>query len=169
MCGIVGTYNLGGVDDVRRMSHAIAHRGPDAEGTYDHPDGHAHVSLGHRRLSIIDLSDAANQPFVKDGLVLVYNGELYNYQALRTELAGFGVTFRTNSDTEVLLEAWRRWGPQSLTRLRGMFAFALYDERSETLVLARDHFGIKPLFYTARDGGVAFSSELKGLAPVVGT
>jgi asparagine synthase (glutamine-hydrolysing) len=169
MCGIVGTYNLGGVDDVRRMSHAIAHRGPDAEGTYDHPDGHAHVALGHRRLSIIDLSDAANQPFVKDGLVLVYNGELYNYQALRTELAGFGVTFRTNSDTEVLLEAWRRWGPQSLTRLRGMFAFALYDERSETLVLARDHFGIKPLFYTARDGGVAFSSELKGLAPVVGT
>ena len=169
MCGIVGTYNLGGVDDVRHMSHAIAHRGPDAEGTYKHEGGRTHVALGHRRLSIIDLSDAANQPLIKDGLVLVYNGEVYNYQALRAELAGSGVAFRTNSDTEVVLEAWRRWGPQSLTRLRGMFAFALHDERTQTLVLARDQFGIKPLFYTARDGGVAFSSELKGLEAVVGT
>ncbi|MGH6914250.1 MAG: asparagine synthase (glutamine-hydrolyzing), partial [Geminicoccales bacterium] len=85
----------------------------------------AHVRLGHRRLSIIDLSDAANQPFEKDGLVIVFNGEIYNYRALAQELRSAGVSFRTSSDTEVLLEAWRQWGPGCLNRLRGMFAFAL--------------------------------------------
>ena len=126
------------------------------------------MRLGHRRLSIIDLSDAANQPFVKDGLALVFCGELYNYRQLRAELGAAGTVFRTSSDTEVLLEAWRRWGPASLRRLRGMFAFALFDEREGTLNLARDQFGIKPLFWTVRDGGVAFASELKGLRPLLG-
>jgi len=167
MCGILGTYNVPVSDrQFAAMSDAIAHRGPDADGTWKSPDGR--VRLGHRRLSIIDLSAAANQPFVKDGLVMIYNGELYNYRELQAELRAAGVGFRTASDTEVALEAWRRWGPASLRRMRGMFAFALFDERAGTLVLARDHFGIKPLFYTARDGGVAFASELKGLRPLLG-
>lgn len=169
MCGIVGTYDLGNdLSTVVSMSDAVAHRGPDAAATHLHEQaGHA-VMLGHRRLSIIDLSDAANQPFRKDGLALVFNGEIYNYRQLRRELSAVGVSFRTSSDTEVLLEAWRRWGPDALPKLRGMFAFGILDEHSGTLVLARDHFGIKPLFYTERDGGLAFASELKGLAPVVG-
>src|SRR4030095_10934659 len=141
MCGILGTYGLPVSDDeLAAMSDAIAHRGPDAAGTWTSPDGR--LRLGHRRLSIIDLSAAANQPFVKDGLVLVFCGEIYNYRDLRAELQAAGVGFRTSSDTEVLLEAWRRWGPGSLRRMRGMFAFALFDERTGTLVLARDNFGI---------------------------
>jgi asparagine synthase (glutamine-hydrolysing) len=167
MCGILGTYGLAVSDhDLEAMSDAIAHRGPDAAGTWTSPD--RRLRLGHRRLSIIDLSAAANQPFVKDGLVVVFCGEIYNYRELRAELGAAGIGFRTGSDTEVLLEAWRRWGPASLRRLRGMFAFALFDERQGTLVLARDPFGIKPLFWTARDGGVAFASELKGLRPLLG-
>jgi len=170
VCGILGAYGVATVDDqvVAAMSDAIAHRGPDAAGTWTSPDDAQRVRLGHRRLSIIDLSAAANQPFVKDGLVLVFCGEIYNYRALRDELRAAGTGFRTDSDTEVLLEAWRRWGPASLRRLRGMFAFALYDQGKGTLTLARDHFGIKPLFYTFRDGGLAFASELKGLRPVLG-
>ncbi|HWC44464.1 MAG TPA: asparagine synthase (glutamine-hydrolyzing) [Actinomycetota bacterium] len=167
MCGILGTCGLAtGAGQLAAMSDAIAHRGPDASGTWTSPDGR--LRLGHRRLSIIDLSAAANQPFVKDGLVLVFCGEIYNYRELRAELVAAGTGFRTGSDTEVLLEAWRRWGPASLRRLRGMFAFALFDSRQGTLTLARDPFGIKPLFWTARDGGVAFASELKGLRPLLG-
>jgi asparagine synthase (glutamine-hydrolysing) len=150
------------------MSSAIAHRGPDAAGTWSSSDDAHRVQLGHRRLSIIDLSAAANQPFVKDGLALVFCGEIYNYRELRADLQTTGSSFRTNSDTEVLLEAWRRWGPASLRRLRGMFAFALFDEGEGTLTLARDQFGIKPLFWMARDGGIAFASELKGLRPLLG-
>jgi asparagine synthase (glutamine-hydrolysing) len=170
VCGILGAYGVATVDDgvVAAMSDAIAHRGPDAVGSWTSPDEAHRLWLGHRRLSIIDLSAAANQPFVKDGLVLVFGGEIYNYRELRAELRAGGTGFRTDSDTEVLLEAWRRWGPASLRRLRGMFAFALYDERQGTLILARDHFGIKPLFYTFRDGGIAFASELKGLRPLLG-
>jgi asparagine synthase (glutamine-hydrolysing) len=167
MCGILGTYGLAtGAGELAAMSDAIAHRGPDASGTWTSPDGR--LRLGHRRLSIIDLSAEANQPFVKDGLVVVFCGEIYNYRELRAELVAAGTGFRTGSDTEVLLEAWRRWGPASLRRLRGMFAFALFDSRQGTLTLARDPFGIKPLFWTARDGGVAFASELKGLRPLLG-
>ncbi|MEO7980306.1 MAG: asparagine synthase (glutamine-hydrolyzing) [Sporichthyaceae bacterium] len=169
MCGIVGTYNLPVSNEaLAAMSRAVAHRGPDSEGFYSKQGAGGRIALGHRRLSIIDLSSAADQPFLKDGLALVFNGEIYNYRDLRQELSDSGVRFRTNSDTEVLLEAWRRWGPKCLGRLRGMFAFALYDERTEELALVRDAFGIKPLFYTARDGGVAFASELKGLRPIVG-
>ena len=124
--------------------------------------------LCHRRLSIIDLSSAANQPFEKDGLILIFNGEIYNYRQLQSELRPAGATFRTSSDSEVLLEAWRHWGPASLDRLRGMFAFALYDTVNRRLVLARDHFGIKPLFYQARHGRLAFASELKALRPMMG-
>jgi asparagine synthase (glutamine-hydrolysing) len=169
MCGILGTCDLStSADQLAAMSSAIAHRGPDAAGTWSSSDDAHRVQLGHRRLSIIDLSAAANQPFVKDGLALVFCGEIYNYRELRADLQTTGSSFRTNSDTEVLLEAWRRWGPASLRRLRGMFAFALFDEGEGTLTLARDQFGIKPLFWMARDGGIAFASELKGLRPLLG-
>ena len=126
------------------------------------------VQLGHRRLSIIDLSTAADQPLTKHGLTLVYNGELYNYRALRAELAARGVTFTTQSDTEVVLEAWRAWGPAALRRFRGMFAFALFDERTGELVLARDPLGIKPLYFLPRGEGVVFASELKAIVAAVG-
>ncbi|HET8914205.1 MAG TPA: asparagine synthase (glutamine-hydrolyzing), partial [Propionibacteriaceae bacterium] len=165
----MGTYDLSSsAGQLDAMSAAIAHRGPDADGTWKSSENARQVQLGHRRLSIIDLSAAANQPFVKDGLALVFGGEIYNYRELRAELQSTGSSFRTNSDTEVLLEAWRRWGPASLSRLRGMFAFAIFDEHDGTLTLARDQFGIKPLFWMAQDGGIAFASELKGLRPLLG-
>ena len=169
MCGIVGLYNFAADDDaLAAMLEAIAHRGPDAEGICEIHSHGGDVRLGHRRLSIIDLSDEANQPFEKDGLVLVYNGEVYNYKALKQELEAAGASFRTTSDTEVVLEAWRRWGVHSLNRLRGMFAFALLDRSTGRLILARDPFGIKPLFIARRKMGLAFASELKGLVAALG-
>ncbi len=152
------------------MLNSVAHRGPDAEGIHAEPHAAPPVWLGHRRLAIIDLSSAANQPFAKHDLVLVYNGEVYNYRSLRAELEADGARFATSSDTEVMLEGWRAWGPAVLDRLRGMFAFALYDRRSGQLVLARDHLGIKPLFYRhdPATGSVAFASELKALVELPG-
>ena len=169
MCGIAGLYNLHAEEDLLpRMLQSIAHRGPDADGMFETAATALPVRLGHRRLSIIDLSADANQPFEKDGLVLVYNGEIYNYRTLRSELEAVGVAFRTSSDTEVLLEVWRRWGADGLKHLRGMFAFALFDRRSGRLTLARDPFGIKPLFVARRGKGLAFASELKALTPALG-
>ena len=130
--------------------------------------GGARVQLAHRRLSIIDLSTAADQPLVKDGLHLSYNGEVYNFRELRAELERAGVRFVTRSDTEVVLEAVRAWGTGALSRLRGMFAFALFDERRGTLLLARDPLGIKPLYVMPRAGGVVFASELKAIVAAVG-
>ena len=170
MCGIAGCYQQAdGHKLVDIMTDRIAHRGPDAAGTWSHEHGQVTAHLGHRRLSIIDLSSAADQPFSKHGLTLVYNGELYNYQALRTELAVRGVRFTTNSDTEVVLEAWRCWGPGALNRFRGMFAFAVMDEASGALVLARDPRGSKPLYYLPRGRGVVFASELKALVAALGS
>jgi len=169
MCGIVGLYNFTAAGDLlARMQQAIAHRGPDAQGIVEWQSDRADVRLGHRRLSIIDLSDEANQPFEKDGLVMVYNGEIYNYQSLKSQLEAAGVRFRTTSDTEVLLEAWRRWGVDSLNQLRGMFAFAVLDKQTSRLTLGRDPFGIKPLFIARRNGGLAFASELKALVLALG-
>ena len=170
MCGIAGlvdwpTSELAG--HARAMSDRIAHRGPDGDGLYVTED-RVRAALVHRRLAIIDLSTEANQPFVKDGIVLVYNGELYNYRQLRAELESHGVRFRTASDTEVLLEAWRFGGEAWLRRFRGMFAFALLEQATGRLVLARDHFGIKPLFVAEREKGLAFASELKALRTVLG-
>jgi asparagine synthase (glutamine-hydrolysing) len=169
MCGIAGCYQRSdGSLLARAMADRLAHRGPDGYGFYDYESDAAVCSLAHRRLSIIDLSDAGSQPFEKDGLTLTYNGELYNYRQLRAELVALGVTFRSACDTEVVLEAWRVWGPRALERFRGMFAFALFDERTRSLVLVRDQLGIKPLYYLHRDGSVVFASELKALAGVVG-
>jgi asparagine synthase (glutamine-hydrolysing) len=168
VCGIAGCYQQAdGQKLVDVMSERIAHRGPDAAGTWSYEDDRVSVHFGHRRLSIIDLSAAADQPLSKHGMTLIYNGELYNYRALRAELTARGVRFATNSDTEVVLESWRTWGPDSLRRFRGMFALALLDERTGELVLARDPLGIKPLFYLPRGDGLIFASELKALVAAV--
>ncbi len=169
MCGIAGCYQQpDGQKLTDVMTDRIAHRGPDASGVWSHGDDRVSVQLGHRRLSIIDLSAAADQPLSKHGLTLVYNGELYNFRELRAELARGGASFVTTSDTEVVLEAWRLWGAGALSRFRGMFAFALADETTGELVLARDPLGIKPLYYLPRGNGLLFASELKALVAAVG-
>jgi asparagine synthase (glutamine-hydrolysing) len=165
MCGIAGTYlwpDGGPLTD--RLTEILAHRGPDGSGRYSHRAGDGDVQLGHRRLSIIDLTETGAQPMVAEGLALTYNGELYNAPALRRELEATGDRFRGTSDTEVLLRAWRRWGVDCLPKLRGMFAFAVFDERTGALTLVRDQLGIKPLFYVRRGDGLVFASELKALA-----
>ncbi len=169
MCGIAGTYQqVDGADAARVMSGCLAHRGPDDEGLFSHTDERVSVQLAHRRLSIIDLS-GGHQPLVKGPLALCYNGELYNYREIRTELRARGANFTTSSDTEVVLEAWRQWGPACLPRFRGMFAFAMFDQSSGSLFLARDQLGIKPLHYLLRDDGVVFASELKALVAAFGS
>ncbi len=170
MCGIAGCYQqVDGQKLADIMTDRIAHRGPDSVGMWRHEGDSLAVQLAFRRLSIIDLSAAADQPFRKHDLVLIYNGELYNYRALRAELRARGVRFSTESDTEVVLEAWRCWGPAALRRFRGMYAFALVDVATGELFLARDPFGIKPLYYLPRGGGVVFASELKALVTAVGS
>ncbi len=166
MCGITGIYHLATpkpVDPARieRMCAAMAHRGPDGQGVWTAPG----VGLGHLRLSIIDLAGSPQPMASSDGrAMLVFNGEIYNYRELREELRGSGAEFRTDGDSEVILAAWQRWGPACVTRLHGMFAFAIYDLEARTLFLARDRLGVKPLFYAPlSDGSLAFASELKGL------
>jgi asparagine synthase (glutamine-hydrolysing) len=163
MCGICGiTTTRGAVDPERlaRMSATLLHRGPDSEGTYlDGP-----VGLGARRLAIIDLS-GGDQPIAnEDGsVVVVQNGEIYNYRELLRELERAGHTFRTRCDTEVLVHGYEEWGPRLWERLRGMFAVAIWEGRAQRLVLARDRFGIKPLYYRDVDGELSFASELDAL------
>ena len=169
MCGIAGCYQQAdGQKLVDVMSDRIAHRGPDSAGIWSHEDDRVSMHLGFRRLSIIDLSAAADQPMSKHGLTIVYNGELYNYKEVRAELVSRGVSFVTKSDTEVVLEAWRSWGPEALGKFRGMFAFALADRATRELVLVRDPLGIKPLLYHLRGEGVVFASELKALLAAMG-
>ena len=169
MCGIAGAYQqVDGHRSVETMSRVIAHRGPDDRGLFSFTDERVDVHLAHRRLSIIDLS-GGHQPLSKAGLTLCYNGELYNYRDIRAELASAGVRFDTSSDTEVVLEAWRAWGPDCLMRFRGMFAFALFDAATGSMFLARDQLGIKPLFYLRRKDGVVFSSEMKALVAAFGS
>lgn len=166
MCGIAGIYHLETpkpVDPARveAMCDALAHRGPDGQGVWSAPG----IALGHRRLSIIDLSGSPQPMASADGrAMLVFNGEIYNYRELRRELQEAGAHFRTDGDSEVILAAWQRWGPACLTRLHGMFAFAIYDVDARTLFLARDRLGVKPLFMAQlSDGSLAFGSELKAL------
>lgn len=164
MCGIAGIFHPATpkpVDParIRRMIDAQSHRGPDGEGVWTAPG----VGLGHRRLSIIDLAGSP-QPMVNGALAITYNGEIYNFAELRAELQANGARFHTRGDTEVLLHAWRAWGPAMLERLNGMFAFAIHDADAGTLFLARDRLGVKPLHYVELpDGALAFASELKGL------
>ena len=143
------------------MTAAIAHRGPDGDGVFVE----AGVGLGHRRLSIIDLTNAGSQPMATadERFVITYNGELYNFQELRRELEARGHSFRSRSDTEVLLAAWAEWGPAVLSRFNGMFAFAVWDKKRRELTLVRDRYGIKPLYYARRNRTLLFGSEIKAL------
>ena len=166
MCGIAGIYHLETpkpVDPARveSMCDALAHRGPDGSGVWTAPG----VALGHRRLSIIDVAGSPQPMASLDGrAMLVFNGEIYNYRELRRELQASGAQFRTDGDSEVILAAWQRWGPDCVSRLHGMFAFAIYDLDSRSLFLARDRLGVKPLFMAPlSDGSLAFGSELKAL------
>ena len=143
------------------MSELIAHRGPDGHGLWERERGG--VAFGHRRLSIIDLTTGEQPMTDGDGAWVTYNGEIYNYVEVREVLGERG--FRTTSDTEVLLRAYRRWGVDCLAQLRGMFAFALWDESEQTLFCARDRFGIKPLYYAQVDGMLVLASEAKALLP----
>jgi asparagine synthase (glutamine-hydrolysing) len=165
MCGIVGVCSNSTINPERvaTMRDRLVHRGPDHAGLWLAED--ARVCLGHRRLAIIDLTPEANQPFVShDGrFVITYNGEIYNFLALRAELESCGVRFRTRSDTEVLVEAYRSWGEAGLERLSGMFAFAIWDTRDRRLFCARDRAGEKPFYYTFSNGAFLFASELKAL------
>ena len=164
MCGIAGLFRRDGaaVDMglLRRMTDILAHRGPDGDGFH----ARGPVGLGHRRLAIIDLSTGDQPMSAADGSAwIVYNGEVYNYRELREELIAQGFTFRTTSDTEVVLTAYLAWGPECVRRLRGMFAFAIWDERARRLCLARDRVGIKPLVYAWDGHALRFASELKAI------
>ncbi len=166
MCGIVGIGSASAPvapEVVARMRDTLRHRGPDDEGLWRATD--ASVVLGHRRLSIIDLSPGGHQPMAdaSGDYQLVFNGEIYNFQELRDELCRAGHRFRSSSDTEVLLEAYRAWGTNCLERFNGMFAFALYDHPGRRLFLARDRAGEKPLYYRHAEKRLAFASELKAL------
>jgi asparagine synthase (glutamine-hydrolysing) len=166
MCGIVGLFDRLGRRPIdagllKRMADAIAHRGPDGEGFHVGPG----IGLGHRRLAIIDVG-GGHQPLYNetDDVGVVFNGEIYNYEELVPELQALGHVFRTRSDTEVIVHAWEQWGEACVDRFRGMFAFLLWDARSETLFAARDRVGKKPLYYAAfEDGLTLFASELKAL------
>jgi asparagine synthase (glutamine-hydrolysing) len=163
MCGIVGIFNTNGAPVspvvLRKMTDAVSHRGPDGEGFYT--DGF--IGLGHRRLAILDLTPAGHQPMITEDrtVSITYNGEIYNFAELRAELEAFGYKFRSNTDTEVVLNAFHKWGMESLIRFNGMFAFAIWDKRTQTLTLARDRYGIKPLYYCQNNDTFLFASEIK--------
>jgi len=166
MCGITGIFDIRGKRDIdrgllTRMNESQRHRGPDAAGLHVEPG----LGLGHRRLSIIDLSTGQQPMYNEDGSIcVVFNGEIYNYRELIPELQSRGHVFRTRSDTEVIVHAWEEWGKDCVRRFRGMFAFALWDRRRESLFLARDRLGVKPLYYAVLDDGLLlFGSELKSL------
>lgn len=167
MCGIAGIIHY---DDLARpvdagvlaaMTRSLAHRGPDGEGIWSG----AGVGLGHRRLAILDLSENGRQPMFdpRGELVITYNGEVYNFRELRAELAAQGHVFRSTSDTEVILAGYRQWGADVVARLSGIFAFAIWDVPRRRMLLARDQIGVKPLFYSDRDGTLRFGSEIKAI------
>jgi asparagine synthase (glutamine-hydrolysing) len=166
MCGIAGFIGFKNNIALAESANNIQqHRGPDNHQVWNDE----YIALAHRRLSIIDLSEAGNQPFQKNDLVIVFNGEIYNYKELQVKLqTEKGTIFSTSSDTEVVLEMFRNYGASCLDHFLGMFAFAIYNKTDKTLFIARDHFGIKPLFYTLTNEGFAFSSELKTLVTIPG-
>lgn len=168
VCGIFGIVRKDGPvrqDQVKELTDLVAHRGPDGSGT--HVNGN--VGLGHRRLAIIDLSSDGIQPMRhrRQPLWITYNGEIYNYIELRKELQETGIVFETATDTEVLLNAYLTWGEDCLNRFNGMWSFAIYDERDDTLFCARDRFGVKPFYYVDTASAFAFGSEIRQLLPLV--
>jgi len=170
MCGICGFFQFDPVKPVelsglRAMADSISHRGPDDAGYHTEPG----IGLGHRRLSIIDL-DSGQQPMSNEdnSVWIVFNGEIYNFQELRPELEAKGHRFRTNSDTEVIIHLYEQFGEECFSRLRGMFALALWDRNQRKLVLARDRLGKKPLYYSLTKDGLYFGSEIKAIQAAVG-
>jgi asparagine synthase (glutamine-hydrolysing) len=165
VCGITGIFNLDGhpvsISVLRRMTDVVRHRGPDGEGFWTE----SFIGFGHRRLAIIDLSPLGHQPMqTEDGsLVITYNGEIYNFPNLRVELEARGHRFRSQSDTEVVLKAYQEWGPQCVRRFNGMFAFAIWDRNAHRLFIARDRYGVKPLYYYFKNGTFLFGSEIKSI------
>jgi len=166
MCGIAGIIGIDSDKRVQEMLNLLEHRGPDARGIWK---SDRNLSLGHVRLSINDLSEAGNQPmFSEDGnIVLVANGEIYNYLELRKELELKGIKFNSNSDSEVIIYAWKAWGHKCFQMLNGMFAFALFDHKNNELIMARDRMGIKPLYYSELNDEFIFSSEIKSIVAVM--
>ncbi|MGE5363050.1 MAG: asparagine synthase (glutamine-hydrolyzing) [Bacteroidota bacterium] len=165
MCGIAGIFNVDGkpvsINTLKKMTDIMKHRGPDGEGFWTE----SFVGFGHRRLAIIDLSALAHQPMLSDdgALVITYNGEIYNYQNLRLELESKGYSFRSKSDTEVVLKSYQEWGSACVEKFNGMFSFAVWDSRRNTLFVARDRYGIKPLYYYYKGGTFIFASEIKAI------
>lgn len=163
MCGLCGELWWNGQQateqSLRAMQCQLERRGPDDGGLWTQNQ----IGLGHRRLAIIDLSPAGHQPMLDEELSLVFNGCIYNYKALREELISLGQVFQSHSDTEVILKAYRQWGLECTQRFEGMFAFAIWDDHHEQLVMARDRFGIKPLYYAPLDGGIRFASNTQAL------
>ncbi len=168
MCGIAGIIDLQGrpviASALKQMTDAIRHRGPDGEGFFIENN----IGFGHRRLAIIDLSDAGKQPMQRGNLVLTYNGEIYNYLELRDELKKKGYQFFTGTDSEVLLAAYENWGPDCAQHFNGMWSFAIYDKARKEVFFSRDRFGEKPFYYTESGGRFIFCSEIKGLLPLIG-
>ena len=164
MCGIAGIVELKSSPQphlIQRMTDQLTHRGPDHGDSVSYPFQEYWMGLGHRRLSVIDLSSQANQPMEYNALTIVFNGEIYNFKALRQTLEQLGHSFKTSSDTEVLLHAFRAWGMEMIQRLNGMFAIAIFDKENHRLTLIRDRFGVKPLCYYIENGLFLFASESK--------
>ncbi|HXH17510.1 MAG TPA: asparagine synthase (glutamine-hydrolyzing) [Chitinophagales bacterium] len=164
MCGILGLMPASAdLNFFTRSLDLLVHRGPDGRGVWQ--DGDGKVILGHRRLSILDLSDAGFQPMHNERYAIIHNGEIYNFREIRTELEKKGHLFKSQTDTEVILEAYARWGADCLQKFNGMWAFAIWDKKEKTLFLARDRFGKKPLFYAFAGDAFVFGSEMKALVP----
>ena len=166
MCGINGIVSSSSleVSDIHKMNAHIVHRGPDDDGVFVENNPEFSVALGMRRLSIIDLSNGEQPMYADDkNVVIVFNGEIYNYKSLKANLIAQNVTFKTNSDTEVILKLYLQKGVDSFSELDGMFAFSIYDKRVNKVYVARDYFGEKPLYYTTLDNNFTWGSELKSL------
>jgi len=166
MCGITGFIDFkktSSEEILVQMSEAVSHRGPDGQGVYFKESKNALIGLGHRRLSIIDLSTAANQPMHYENLHIIFNGEIYNYNEVREKLISLGHQFSTHSDTEVILHSWKEWGEKAIEHWTGMFAIALFDEEKGELICIRDRAGVKPFYYYLHDGLFLFGSELKAM------
>src|SRR5436190_1567847 len=168
MCGIAGFIDFNNQTSegiLKKMTDSLIHRGPDADGCFYTKRYNYAIGLGHRRLSIIDLSPLGNQPmeFGNGRYQIVFNGEIYNYQEIKEELLKTGHRFSSHSDTEVILHAFHQWGPQAVNRFIGMFAFVIYDSQEDKITCFRDRAGVKPFFYYWKDGLFLFGSELKSL------
>jgi asparagine synthase (glutamine-hydrolysing) len=164
MCGIVGFIDFNKKSNfniLKNMTDVLHHRGPDDSGYSFYTNEYAHIGLGHRRLSILDLSAHGHQPMSFQNLEIIYNGEIYNFKEIGAELEKYGYSFESNSDTEVILKAYHKWGIKAVDKFNGMFAIAIYDKKDEKIILIRDRAGVKPLYYYYKNGYFLFSSELK--------